>query len=182
MEKLYSWCTSLSEKLDISEYEYWNYVEDYFVNTPVCFNVFIIGAISALVIAVIYYFLICNKSFALAKRYFWAITVFVTFLTSLIISISVVKGTDGGDPEESTGLYASSYLTQEKLVNSTNGNEEAITEYNVQADNYRVALSSGIELLPMEIAIVNAFYSILFYLLFSLIFKKYTTHGKAIPW
>lgn len=182
MEKLYSWCTSLSEKLDSSEYEYWNYVQDYFVETPVCFNVFIIGAISALVIAVIYYFLICNKSFALAKRYFWAITVFVTFLTSLIISFSVIKGSDSGDPEESTGLYASSYLTQEELVTSTNGNEETITEYNVQAENFRVALSSGDELLPMEIALVNAFYSILFYLLFSLLFKKHTTHGKAIPW
>lgn len=182
MEKLYSWCTSLSEKLDSSEYEYWSYVQDYFVETLVCFNVFIIGAISALVIAVIYYFLICNKSFALAKRYFWAITVFVTFLTSLIISFSVVRGADGGDPDESRGLYASSYLTQEKLVTSANGNEETITEYNVQAVNFRDALRSGEELLPMEIALVNAFYSILFYLLFSLLFKKHTTHGKAIPW
>lgn len=182
MENLYSWCTSLGEKLGSSEYEYWNYVQDYFVETSVCFNVFIIGAISALVIAVIYYFFICNKSFALAKRYFWAITVFVTFLTSLIISFSVVMGTDNGDPEESTGIFASSYLTQEKLVVGTNGNEEAITNINVVADNYRDALRSGDELLPMEIALVNAFYSILFYLLFSLLFKKHTTHGKAIPW
>lgn len=182
MEKLYSWCTSLSEKIESSEYEYWNYVQDYFVETPVCTNVFIVGFISALVIAVIYYFIICNKSFALAKRYFWAITVFVTFLTSLIISYSVVMGSDSGDPEESTGIFYSSYKTQEELVTSANGNEETITEYNVQADNYRVALSSGDELLPMEIALVNAFYSILFYLLFSLLFKKHTTHGKAIPW
>ena len=76
MEKLYSWCTSLVEKLESSDY-----VEDYFVETSVCINVFIVGFISALLIAVIYYFIICNKSFALAKRYFWAITVFVTFLT-----------------------------------------------------------------------------------------------------
>lgn len=92
MEKLYSWCTSLFEKLESSDYV--EYFQDYFVETSVCTNVFIVGFISALVIAAIYYFIICNKSFALAKRYFWAITVFVTFLTSLIISFSVVMGSD----------------------------------------------------------------------------------------
>jgi len=180
MEKLYSWCTSLVEKLESSDYV--EYFQDYFVETFVCTNVFIVGFISALVIAVIYYFIICNKSFALAKRYFWAITVFVTFLTSLIISYSVVMGSDSGDPEESTGIFYSSYKTQERLVEFASGNDEVTIEINNAADNYRESLRSGEELLPMEIALVNAFYSILFYLLFSLLFKKYTTHGKAIPW
>lgn len=180
MEKLYSWCTSLVEKLESSDYV--EYFQDYFVETSVCTNVFIVGFISALVIAVIYYFIICNKSFALAKRYFWAITVFVTFLTSLIISYSVVMGSDSGDPEESTGIFYSSYKTQERLVEFASGNDEVTIEINNAADNYRESLRSGEELLPMEIALVNAFYSILFYLLFSLLFKKYTTHGKAIPW
>lgn len=180
MEKLYSWCTSLVEKLESSDYV--EYFQDYFVETSVCTNVFIVGLISALVIAVIYYFIICNKSFALAKRYFWAITVFVTFLTSLIISYSVVMGSDSGDPEESTGIFYSSYKTQERLVEFASGNDEVTIEINNAADNYRESLRSGEELLPMEIALVNAFYSILFYLLFSLLFKKHTTHGKAIPW
>lgn len=180
MEKLYSWCTSLVEKLESSDYV--EYFQDYFVKTSVCTNVFIVGLISALVIAVIYYFIICNKSFALAKRYFWAITVFVTFLTSLIISYSVVRGSDSGDPEESTGIFYSSYKTQERLVEFASGNDEVTIEINNAADNYRESLRSGEELLPMEIALVNAFYSILFYLLFSLLFKKHTTHGKAIPW
>lgn len=180
MEKLYSWCTSLVEKLESSDYV--EYFQDYFVETSVCTNVFIVGLISALVIAVIYYFIICNKSFALAKRYFWAITVFVTFLTSLIISYSVVMGSDSGAPEESTGIFYSSYKTQERLVEFASGNDEVTIEINNAADNYRESLRSGEELLPMEIALVNAFYSILFYLLFSLLFKKHTTHGKAIPW
>lgn len=180
MEKLYSWCTSLVEKLESSDYV--EYFQDYFVETSVCTNVFIVGLISALVIAVIYYFIICNKSFALAKRYFWAITVFVTFLTSLIISYSVVVGSDSGDPEESTGIFYSSYKTQERLVEFASGNDEVTIEINNAADNYRESLRSGEELLPMEIALVNAFYSILLYFLFSLLFKKHTTHGKAIPW
>jgi len=180
MEKLYSWCTSLVEKLESSDYV--EYFQDYFVETSVCTNVFIVGLISALVIAVIYYFIICNKSFTLAKRYFWAITVFVTFLTSLIISYSVVVGSDSGDPEESTGIFYSSYKTQERLVEFASGNDEVTIEINNAADNYRESLRSGEELLPMEIALVNAFYSILLYLLFSLLFKKHTTHGKAIPW
>ena len=57
MEKLYSWCTSLVEKLESSEYV--EYFHDYFVETAVCTNVFIVGVASALVIALIYYFIIC---------------------------------------------------------------------------------------------------------------------------
>lgn len=180
MEKLYSWCTSLIEKLESSDYV--EYFHDYFVDTSVCTNVFIVGFISALVIAVIYYFIICNKSFALSKRYFWAITVFVTFLTSLIISYSVVMGSDNGNPDESTGIYLESYNTEARLLEMVGDNTEARIEISTAADNYRESLRSGEELLPMEIALVNAFYSILFYLLFSLLFKKHTTHGKAIPW
>ena len=180
MEKFYSWCTSLGEKLESSNYV--EYFHDYFVETSVCTNVFVIGLISASVIAVIYYFIICNKSFALAKRYFWILTVFVTFLTSLVLSYSAIMGVDSGDPEECTGIFGSSYNTQERLVDFTSGNDEVSIEISNTADNYRESLRSGEELLPMEIAIVNAFYSILFYLLFSLLFKKHTTHGKAIPW
>lgn len=180
MEKLYSWCTSLGEKLESSEYV--EYFYDYFVETAICINLFIIGVVSALVIALIYYFIICNKSFALAKRYFWTITVFVTFLTSLVISNSVIMGNDNGDPEESSGIYFKSYETEENLLDMAGDNTEVRIDISNMAENYRESLRSGEELLPMEIAIVNAFYSILFYLLFSLIFKKYTTHGKAIPW
>lgn len=179
MEKLYSWCTSLAEKLESSNYV--EYFQNYFVETSVCTNVFIVGFVSALVIAVIYYFIICNKFFSLAKRYFWAITVVVTFLTSLLVSYSVIMGVDSGDPEECTGIFYSSYKTQERLVDFTSGNDDVTIEINNAADNFRESLRSGEELLPMEIAIVNAFYSILFYLLFSLLFKKHTTHGKAIP-
>lgn len=180
MEKLYSWCTSLAEKLESGDYV--EYFHDYFVETSVCTNVFIVGLASALMIAIIYYSIICNKSFALAKRYFWAITVLITFLTSLVISYSVIVGVDSGDPEECTGIFHSSYKTQERLVDFASGNDEVIIEIINTADNYRESLRSGEELLPMEIALVNAFYSILLYLLFSLLFKKHTTHGKAIPW
>lgn len=180
MENLYSWCTSLGEKLESSDYV--EYFHDYFVETSVCTNVFITGVISALVIAAVYYFIICNKLFALAKRYFWVLTVFVTFLTSLAVSYSVIMGVDSGDPEECTGIYHSSYNTEERLKKLTSGNDEISIEISNTADSYRESLRSGEELLPMEIAIVNAFYSILFYLLFSLLFKKHTTHGKAIPW
>ena len=180
MEKLYSWCTSLVEKLESSEYV--EYIYDYFVETAVCTNVFIVGVASALVIALIYYFIICNKSFALAKRYFWAITVFVTFLTSLVISYSVIMGNDNGNPEESTGIYFKSYETESNLLDMAGDNTEVRIEISNIAGNYRESLRSGEELLPMEIALVNAFYSILLYLLFSLLFKKHTTHGKAIPW
>lgn len=180
MENLYSWCTSLGEKLESSEYV--EYFQDYFRETSVCTNVFIVGIVSALIIAIIYYFIICNRFYALAKRYFWAITVFITFLTSTVISFSVIMGVDSSDPEECTGIFGSSYDTQERLIDFASGNDQEIIEIDNTADNYRETLRSGEELLPMEIALVNAFYSIVFYLLFSLLFKNHTIHGKAIPW
>ena len=180
MEKFYSWCTSLNEKFDD---RYSRYFEDYFRETSVCLNVFIVGLVSALTIAAIYYFIICNKSFALAKRYVWAMTVFITFLTSLIISGNVIIGKDGnGNPDDSTGIYYVSYNTEAYLLNQAGNNMEERQDISNTAEEYRESLRYGVESLPMEIALVNAFYSILFYLLFSLLFKKHTTHGKAIPW
>lgn len=179
MYKLYSWCTSLGEKLGGDYYA--NYFQDYFVGTSVCTNVFIVGFVSALIIAAIYYFVICNKSYALAKRYIWVITVFVTFLISSLISYNVIMGTDSGDPEECTGIFGSSYATQERLVDYAAGNEETIKEYINTAENYRESLRIGEESLPLEMSVMNAFYSILFYFIFSLLFKNHTTHGKAIP-
>ena len=180
MEKLYSWCTSLAEKLESSDYV--EYFQDYFVETPVCMKVFIVGFVSALVIGAIYYFIICNKSFALAKRFFWVITVCITFITSLVISLNTIMGSDDGYAEESTGIYLESYNTESRLLDMVGDNTEARIEISTIAEEHRESLRSGEELLPMEIALVNAFYSILFYLLFSLLFKKHTTHGKAIPW
>ena len=38
-----------------------------------------------------------------------------------------------------------------------------------------------IESLPLEMALVNAFYAILCFFILSIFFKRYTTHGAAIP-
>ena len=90
-------------------------------------------------------------------------------------------GTDSGDPEECTGIFGSSYATQERLVDYASGNEETIIDVINTADNYRESLRIGEESLPLELSVMNAFYSILFYFIFSLLFKNHTTHGKAIP-
>lgn len=179
MEKLYLWCTSLADKVENGEYV--EYFKDYFVESPVCTKVFIAGLVSALIIASIYYFVICNKSFALAKRFVWLITVFLTFAASSAISYSIIIGADNPDPEECRGIYYSSYKTQDRLIEVAGGNDVVLIEINNDAENYREYIRIGDESLPIEIAIVNAFYSILFYFVLSLLFKKHTIHGKAIP-
>ena len=90
-------------------------------------------------------------------------------------------GNDNGNPEESTGIYFKSYETESDLLAMAGDNTEVRIDISNIAGNYRESLRSGEELLPMEIAFLNAFYSILFYILFSLLFKKHTIHGKAIP-
>lgn len=180
MEKIFSWCTSLTEKLESSNYV--EYFHDYFVETAICAKVLGVGLLIALLVALIYYWFVCNRFFALAKRGVWIVILLLTFVASIFISYQMIMGNDSGDSDNSTGIYLASYLTEEELVSNTNGNTDAIVAINTTAGNYRNELSSGIETLPIEIAIVNAFYTIIFYLLFSLVLKKHTTHGKAIPW
>lgn len=180
--ELYSWITSLSDKLlngGESE-DYVDYYTDYFVNTSVCGDVFMSAVLISLGVALIYYFVICNKSFALAKRGVWIIVLILTCCVTFFVSNSIIRGYDSEAVESSTGAFFAAYQTEtEKLDNTADDSERiAIQE---TAHDYREAFESGEETLSIEIALVNAIYAMFFFFVFSLCFKRFTTHGSAIP-
>lgn len=178
MNKLFEWCTSLSEKM--SDGAYANFYNDYF-STSVLSTVFFWGIGIALIIALVYYLGVCNFSFKLAKRWSWLVVLLLTGIVCLFVSNSVMIGTYDGDPEDSTGFFASIDSTREGLLALTT-TEDEVNQVNLDSGSLRDSVLEGNETIFAEISLMNALYSIIFFVLFSILFKRFSTHGKAIPW
>ncbi len=178
MNKLFEWCTSLSDKM--SEGVFSNFYNDYF-STSILSSVFLWGLGIACGVAVIYYLFICNTSFKLAKRWCWMLVLVLTGIITLFVSHGVMLGTYDGDPENSTGIFASIDSTREHLLALTT-TEDEVNQVNLNSGALRDAILEGTETIFVEISLVNAFYSIILFVIFSLVFKRFSTHGKAIPW
>lgn len=178
MNKLFEWCTSLSERM--SEGAYSNFYNDYF-STSVLSSVFFLGVGVAAIIALVYYLGICNFSFKLAKRWCWLIVLLATGIVTLFVSNNVMVGTYDGDPEDSTGFFASIDSTREHLLALTT-TEEEVNQVNLDSGSLRDAVLEGTETIFVEVSLMNALYAIVLFIIFSIIFKRFSTHGKAIPW
>lgn len=178
MNKLFEWCTSLSEKM--GEGAYANFYNDYF-STSILTEVFLCGIGIALFIAIIFYLGLCNFSFKLAKRWSWLVVLLLTGIVSVFVSNKVMVGRYDGDPEDSTGFYASIDTTRERLITLATSEEE-INQVNLDSGSLRDSVREGEETVFAEISLMNALYSVILFVLFSVLFKRFSTHGKAIPW
>lgn len=184
----YSWCTSLGDKLlngGVNE-DFVDYYTAYFVDTSVCSTIFWTGMGIAAVFAILFYFGVCNFSFRLAKRRVWLCVLALLYATTVFTTIPLIVGHDAEDSEDSTGIFAVSKAVEgNKLDGTTDGAMR--DELSLTASDFREqfhAKEDGgtmIESLPMEMALVNAFYAILCFFILSILFKRYTTHGAAIP-
>lgn len=178
----FSFLTSLSDKLSTGG-ENENFVDfynDYFASTSVCGNILLYALIISLVFAVVYYFVVCNNSFALAKRFVWAGVLALVFICTFFVSQGCIIGRDNEDAESSTGIYYSAYQTETAKLDNTDDPDER-AEIQETAQTFRDAFNSGDESLPVEMSIVNGIYAMLLFFVFSLVFKKHTNHGAAIP-
>lgn len=178
----FSFLTSLPDKL-ASGGDNENFVDfynDYFAGTSVCGTILLYALIISLVIAGVYYFGICNKYFVLAKRLVWLGVLALVFICTYFVSYECIKGSDNEEAENSTGVYYSAYQTETDKLDNTDDPTER-TQIQETALMFRNSFDSGEETLPIEISIVNSFYAILLFFIFSLAFKKHTIHGSAIP-
>lgn len=102
----YSWCTSLGEKLlnGGGNEEFVDYYTGYFADTSVCSTIFWTGMGIAAVIAVLYYFGICNFVFKLAKRWVWFCVLALVFVITLFTTISQIVGHDADNPDDAAGI------------------------------------------------------------------------------
>lgn len=180
--------------------DYFEFLKNYF-ESDVCWEIFGIGVGIAAVLAIVFYFIIGNKSYALSKRITWIAFLLITCLATFLSSEAYLVGHDGGDAETSTGIFADSYEFEADAVDAVNeaaersgaDMENQVNEWCVKADSFRSAVAQG-EIHASEdsewtifktIAFWNSIYSLLIYLGLSLFFKSVCKsrikHATAIP-
>lgn len=181
MNKLFEWCTSLSDKMSpATNGAYANFYNDYF-STSILSTVFFCGIGIALIIALVYYILICNFSFKLTKRWSWLVGLLLTSIVCTFVTNNMMIGTYSDDPENYTGFYDSIDKTRERLEDLAATQDDKMQ---VRADAGALidSVEEGNQTIFAEISLMNALYSVVFFVMFSIIFKRFSTHGKAIPW
>ena len=187
----FTWCTSLGEKIQNGSngvQDFADYYKAYFAETAICGTIFWIGVAIAAAFAALFYFGICNHSFKLAKRYLWFVVLAIVFCVTFFTSRSTIIGHDTGDGETSTGIFATAYKLESQQIE--NGGEDLdyrgeLSEIALQfreqfkpkGENVGVSRDS----LPIEMALANGIYSILVFFILSLLVRRRTIHGSAIP-
>lgn len=184
----YSWCTSLGDKLlnGGEDEEFVDYYTGYFIDTSICNTIFWTGMGIAAVIAVLYYFGICNFVFKLAKRWVWLCMLALVFVITLFTTIPQIVGHDADDPEYATGIFSVTYIIESDKLDGTD-DDSMREEIQQKAASFREQFltkedsSMMSETLPLEMALTNAVYAILLFIVLSILFKRHTTHGAAVP-
>ncbi len=191
--KLFDFFTSIGEKVssgnpDIEGSS--DFYFDYFQETPICSTLFWMGLIVAFVAAVVFYYVICNKVYALANRYVWCVVLVLVGGLTFVLSVSSIVGEDNDDPELSTGVFYTAHnVTEPRLLDGTD-DEEAREEIVSAAEDYRAQFKTSddsIESLPYEMGGVNGLISAVWFFIFSLLItkvaclRKHTIHGAGIP-
>ena len=191
MYKLYTWCTTLGKKLEDGDgtLAYQKFYEDYFTKTNVCSTIFFLGIAIATVIAILYYFGICNHVFKLAKRWSWLGTLAVVFGVTLSITIPTIVGQY--NEEEPTGIFFSIRETLRGLNKPPEGGGSigpVAEKENIDvAKEFRSQfLPKGEthvtpDTLPREMALANGCYAMIVFIGLSFAFKRHTKHGSSIP-
>lgn len=184
---LYSWCTSLGEKImnGGKDSDFIDYYTGYFVDTSICSTIFLTGMGIAAAIALLYYFGVCNLVFKLAKRWVWLCVLALVFVITLFTTSHQIVGHDADDANNATGIFKESYSIETDKISGTDDETER-NKIMVTASDFREQFNqedSGMmrESLPLEIALANAIYSILLFIVLSFFFKRHTIHGAAVP-
>jgi len=137
---------------------------------------FVIAVGIALVIAVAYYY-VCHRSFGLAKLYVWIIVLLLSGAASF----------------QTSSFYAKKNLTENLDKNDTKkrnnvqflgSDEDKQTELKkIEAFKKKwIAEIMEPNIKIVRFALTNVFWTGIFFLVFSLLFKNYTRYGEAVPW
>lgn len=146
---------------------------------------FIIAAIVALLLAAIYYFGFCmsRKTIGMANVPVWIVCLLLTGVLTFTTTSLVLIGSDSEDGDETALTYQHSFYRnmedyyieisedapateQEQMMNEKN---DIVDRLNMGED---VALMFNIN---------STIYAIIFFYIFSLLMKGFTTNGLAIP-
>lgn len=179
---IFSWATDMTDLCSSSQHA--QFFRDYFMDSSVCGEVIGISFLISLLICVAFYFGIGNFSFTLSKRITWIIVLVLNSVLIFGLSDSYIIGSDGGSVENSSGLYMASYKTESNLIapegKPMKKGDEAKRIRRI-AQGYRDSFKQDSVSLPHDIAVVNSFYGLVFFIVLSLFLKRFSKHAKYIP-
>lgn len=191
----FTWSTALGERLKNYD-EFLDYYKNYFQDTSVCGNVLLVALIISLLLALVYYLVCGNLFFSFGKRYVWLILLCICFFLTMFITPYTILGN-----YDQAGLYSGNNNTrlfwsakntlENKLIDveDDEGRNDIIftaDEYAgkfVPTGNKTAAIGMFLmkESIPLEMSLMNGIYSVLLFFLWSMCFKRYSTHCKSIP-
>lgn len=184
-ETLYTWASSLGEEL--TDGDYIQFFENYFRQTSVLENALFMGLGIGIVLALVFYYVLCNISIKFGNIGAWAITLAVSLCITFFSTSYFVLGSDGGDAESSTGFYSSIYETQSIMLDDVGDNQEDRQNINERTVQLTTELNDGTNSVITEISLINMLYCAIIFFIFSMLITKikglrdYTIHGKAVP-
>jgi hypothetical protein len=138
---------------------------------------FVLAIAIALVIAAVYYFFACNRSYQLAKLYVWLVVLLLSGTTSYLVTSGYAK--------QSLTVNLGKIDAKRRNL-AQGGSEEEISAALKEADNFKRRWEFEIKKQPhakiVRFAWTNVFWTLLFFVGFSLLFKGFTVFGGATPW
>lgn len=145
---------------------------------------FVLAAVLGLVFCLAFYFGCCNskKSAKSANIGVWAVFMLITGLCTYFVSDMVIIG--GSQQPGSVFYEYSFYKSNEdhylKLSQNPNASDSLLQEWAITKQNIRQDLNKGGDV-RFDYDITNTVYALLFFFLWSLLFKRFTHNGKSIP-
>ena len=178
---LYSWAGG-AECVSDGYGDFARYFSNYFLGTDVCFNIFIVMLIVSVAMCAIFYLWLGRTTIRFANVPSWIAAMIIAGAATFGISAAMIYGNyDSENAENCTGIYQSSYQTLEELNQTYGDNIENIDNETTIAENFRQAVDSGDESMPMGVAAINGLYALILSIALSFVFKRYSIHAIAIP-
>lgn len=177
MDYLFYFVSSLEEYNDA-----YGFHAQYFSEESGFFTAFLISLLTAIVVAVIFYFFICNVFNSLSKFYMWIIALLLTGGVTLYLTSSIVVGGENENGEyngfyESIDRFASEKreefaLNAEEKDKINKEQENLIDNLKGEGDEYEVT-----DMLYLS----TCLWSLFFFIVTSILVKGTTKYGIAIP-
>lgn len=178
MDYLYFLVSSLAEYNDGYQFHF-----NYFTDKGGFSTAFFIALITAAVFCTLFYFVICNFFNRLSRIYIWILALLMSIATTYALTSTIVIGgsNEEGDYsgfyesiEEDAGIKREEFAQMPEEKDKLNQYEEELIKAldGESADTYEVS---------ERLYLSNCIYSVIFFIIFSILVKGTTKYGIAIP-
>ena len=179
MEKVYFLVSSLEHYVD----DAYGFHSTYFASEGAFVSAFVIAVVCAVLVAAIFYFGVCNFANRFSKHYVWSIALLVSGVLSVVMTDVKIVGSETVNGDY-TGFFQSIDRVRENASEEYAKNPEELEKVNKAAtyllDEALAGEDDEYEVVDM-LYLSNCIYTLLFFLIFSILFKGFTKYGIAIP-